>query len=520
MSTVEARGIWKAFDGALALRGVDLAIDSGSIHALIGENGAGKSTLIKVLTGVHRADRGTVRVAGEERQFVDPQEAIAAGISAVYQERNLVPDFSVAENLFLHDTPRRAGFLHYERMYRDAQIWLERVGLHVSPRASARSLSVAQGQLVEIARALTLDAKVLFLDEPTASITETESAVLFGILRELRDRGRAMLFVSHKLDEVFEICDSITVIRDGETVINATARADLTHGDVITAMVGRSVSFAGRQAKSETVAREPLLALRDVSTQFGHRNLNLALEPGCVVGLYGLVGAGRTELARAIVGLEKITGGAVISHSKAKRIANPHEALHEHRIGYVSEDRKGEGLILAHSVSHNVGITIWDQLRSLLGFITPEREVRAVAPLIGKMSVKLSSLDQPVGQLSGGNQQKVSVAKWLAGDVDVLIIDEPTIGVDVRTKEEMYLLIEELSQRGKAILVISSDLAEVIRISDRIAVMANKRLVANLANTGDYEVLSEQVMQAIVSAQPHDTADAAANGELVTEAVR
>jgi ribose transport system ATP-binding protein len=202
------------------------------------------------------------------------------------------------------------------------------------------------------------------------------------------------------------------------------------------------------------------------------------------------------------------------------RIVNPHSALHEHRIGYVSEDRKGEGLILGHSVSHNVGITIWDQMRSLMGFVTPGRERRRVAPLVRKMDVKLSSLDQPVGQLSGGNQQKVSVAKWLAGDVDVLIIDEPTIGVDVRTKEEMYLLIEELAGRGKAILIISSDLAEVIRISDRIAVMANKRLVASLANTGDYDVLSGQVMQAIVSAQPHPAADAALNPELAPEAAR
>jgi ribose transport system ATP-binding protein len=520
MNTVEARGIWKAFDGTLALRGVNLDVASGSIHALIGENGAGKSTLIKVLTGVHRADRGTVWVSGEERLFGNPQEAMAAGISAVYQERNLVPDFSVAENLFLHDTPRRAGFLHYERMYRDAQMWLERVGLHVSPQVRARNLSVAQGQLVEIARALTLEAKVLFLDEPTASITETESAVLFGILRELRDRGRAMLFVSHKLDEVFEICDRITVIRDGETIINAAARADLTHREVITAMVGRSVSFAGRQTRSDSVAQEPLLELRNVSTRFGHQNVDLALLPGCVVGLYGLVGAGRTELGRAIVGLEKIAGGEVISRSKAVRIVNPHSALHEHRIGYVSEDRKGEGLILGHSVSHNVGITIWDQMRSLMGFVTPGRERRRVAPLVRKMDVKLSSLDQPVGQLSGGNQQKVSVAKWLAGDVDVLIIDEPTIGVDVRTKEEMYLLIEELAGRGKAILIISSDLAEVIRISDRIVVMANKRLVASLANTGDYDVLSGQVMQAIVSAQPHPAADAALNPELAPEAAR
>lgn len=513
MNTVKAQGIWKAFDGALALRGVDLEVGSGSIHALIGENGAGKSTLIKVLTGVHRADRGTVAVAGEMRQFGTPQEAMAAGISAVYQERNLVPDFSVAENLFLHRTPRRAGFLDYKQMYRDASTWLERVGLHVGPEVTARSLSVAQGQLVEIARALTLEAKVLLLDEPTASITETETAVLFGILRELRNRGRAMLFVSHKLGEIFEICDRITVIRDGETIINGVARADLTQGDVITAMVGRTVSFAGRQTSAEPDGREPLLECRNLSTQFGHRNVDLALLPGKVTGLYGLVGSGRTELARAIIGQVRIDGGELRSHAEVVHIPDPHAAVHQHRIGYVSEDRKGDGLILAHSISHNAGITIWDQMRGFMGFVTPGRERRRIAPLVEKMGVKMAGLAQPVGQLSGGNQQKVSVAKWLASDVNVLIIDEPSIGVDVRTKEEMYLLIEDLARRGKAILVISSDLAEVIRISDTIAVMANKRLVASFANTGDYNRLSEQVMQAIVSAQDGASPAEGPNGE-------
>ena len=343
---------------------------------------------------------------------------------------------------------------------------------------------------------------MLLLDEPTASITQREAIILFDILRELRDSKSAILFVSHKLDEVFAICDRITVIRDGEVIINAVARTDLSQSDVITAMVGRSISFAQRQAGRESTAGAPVLELRGVATRFGHEDVTLALEPGHVVGFYGLVGAGRTELAKAIIGAAKISRGEVAYRGRPVHIRDPHVALLKYAIGYVSEDRKREGLILSHSVSHNVGITIWDRIQSLLGFITPEREVLRVAPVINAMDVKLSGFDQLVSQLSGGNQQKVSVAKWLASEVDILIIDEPTIGIDVRTKEEMYHLIEELAQLGKAILLISSDLTEIIRLSDRIVVMANKRIVLEVENSGDYQSLSQQVMFAIVSARP------------------
>ncbi|MEA2377620.1 MAG: ribose transport system ATP-binding protein [Thermoleophilaceae bacterium] len=500
---VEARDVWKAFDGTVALHGAGLALESGSIHALVGENGAGKSTLIKSLTGVHTPDRGELLFDGEQRDFTGAEASMAAGVSAVYQERNLVPQFSVAENLFLNRPSLRAGFLQYERMYREAEVWLERVGLRVDPRRTAAGLSTAQGQLVEIARALALESKVVLLDEPTASITAREAAVLFELLRELRDRGGAILFVSHKLDEVFELCDRITVLRDGQTILAGVDRGKLTQGEVITAMVGRDVTFSERAAPTLRHDDGPaLLELRDVVTSLGHEGVSLSVEAGSVVGLYGLVGAGRTELARAIVGVEKIEYGQLLRAGRPVRVRDPHDALQAHRIGYVSEDRKTDGLILSHSVSHNVGITIWDRVKSLLGFITPARERSRVVPIVEQMDVKLSSLDQQVSQLSGGNQQKVSVAKWLASDVDVLIIDEPTIGVDVRTKEEMYLLIEELARGGTGILLISSDLAEVIRLSDRVLVMANKRIVAEFEGSGDYAALSEHVMAAIIEAEP------------------
>jgi ribose transport system ATP-binding protein len=500
MSAVEARDIWKSFFGTAALRGASLSVESNSIHALIGENGAGKSTLIKVLTGVHRADRGTVTTGGQKRHFESPQAAIESGISAVFQERNLVPDFSVAENLFLHKPPRRVGFLNYDRLYADAGIWLARVGLALHPETRAGDLSVAQGQLVEIARALALEARVLLLDEPTASITEREAGVLFERLRELRDAGSAILFVSHKLDEVFALCDRITVIRDGETILDSVPRSDLTQKDVVTAMVGRSITFSGKRLAASDISGEavPRLELRKLATRFGHDGIEVAVRAGEVVGLYGLVGAGRTELARAVVGLEPVTDGTILRDGKSVHVRDPRAALHTHRIGYVSEDRKGEGIILSHPIRQNVGITIWNRIQAWFGYVTPERERQSVGPVIDKLGVRHTSIDQAVGQLSGGNQQKISVAKWLASDVDVLIIDEPTIGIDVRTKEDMYALIEALAAEGKAILVISSDLVEMVRITDRILVMARKRLVLDVVNSGNYAALSERIMHAIV----------------------
>lgn len=501
MSFVEARGIAKAFDATVALRRADLDLRRGSIHALVGENGAGKSTLIKILTGVHVPNAGSFKLDSTERAFSSPQEAIAAGIGAVHQERNLVPEFSIAENLFLHAPPIFRGVINYKKMYRDAAFWLDRIGLNVDVRASAGTLSVAQRQLVEIARALALEAKVLLLDEPTASITEREAEVLFDRLRDLRDQGTAILFVSHKLDEVFAICDRISVIRDGETIISAADRQALTKADVITGMVGRPIQISLRREAVSHCNSVPLLSLKGLATRFGHRSIDLSLGAGEITGLYGLVGSGRTELVRALLGMDMISAGEIVLRGRPIRVANPHAALAKYRIGYVSEDRKGEGLVLDHTIGHNVGITVWDRLKGLLGYITPSREEAQVGAIVERMAVKFTSLRQAVGQLSGGNQQKISVAKWLAANVDVLIVDEPTVGVDVRTKEDMYRLIEELAQSGKAILVISSDLAEIVRLSDDIYVMASKRLIAHLQNSGDYGEISGRVMHEIVNSQ-------------------
>jgi len=503
---IEVRQAWKAFAGAQALCGAEFTLAPASIHGLVGENGAGKSTLIKALTGVHQLDGGQILLDGTPQSFGTVYEAMKAGLSTVYQERNLVPTLSVAENILLHDTPRRRGALDYREMYRLAQTWLARVGLDISPQLPASNLSAAQSQLVEIARALAVNARVLLLDEPTASISGREADRLFEILADLRSSGTAVVFVSHHLEEILGLCDRVTVLRDGNTVLHNVQSSALDRTSLITAMVGRSVTLGEARASQVNTLAEPTLELRGVSTRHGHKDINFAVHPGEILGLYGLVGAGRTELALALLGQEKITSGEVWLGGKPVRITSPQDALVRHGIGYVSEDRKRIGTIAEQSVQHNVGVTVWDRIGTRFGLIDSRREWAAVAPIVERIGVKMASPIQRVAELSGGNQQKVSLAKWIARDVEILIVDEPTIGVDVRTKEEIYRILDGLSKRGKAIIVISSDLAEVVRLSDNIVVMSGGAVVGVMPNTHDYDSLSASILSLIVAAEAGELA--------------
>jgi ribose transport system ATP-binding protein len=495
----EARAISKAFDGIAALDEANLRLSRGEIHALIGENGAGKSTLINIATGVYQPDRGQVILDETPLELSGPRSAASRGIAVVHQERNLVGAFSVAENLFLGNQPRSGGLVSYRRMFADARPWLREVGLNVDPSMEARQLSPGQAQLLEIARALSARCRVLFLDEPTSSISETDSEHLFTILRELRDRGTAIVFVSHKLEEVYGLCDRVTVLRDGRNVITGRRLADISRTDIVRAMVGReSQAPAAANRQRETgVAR---LRLEGLATEYGHEDVNLTVHAGEVVGLYGLVGAGRTELARSLVGLGRITGGTYIIDGEQARVRNPYDALRKYSLGYVSEDRKGEGLILGHSISRNVGITIWDRVSGHLGRVS-ERAVRpAVTRQTENLRLKMNSLSQAVSRLSGGNQQKVSLAKWLAAETEILLLDEPTVGVDVGAKAEVHGLVRGLAESGKAILLISSDLREIVQLADRIVVMGNFRLLGEIQNTGDYTSVSKAIMERITGA--------------------
>lgn len=488
-------GAGKAFPGVQALDDVSLTLESGSIHALLGENGAGKSTLIKIITGVHRPDDGTVLLDGEPVHFTSPRDAIANGISAVHQERNLIPRFSVAENIMLERLPAHGGLVDYGEVREAARRFMAPLGLDIDPDIPVRNLSVARMQLVEIAKALSLDARLLVLDEPTASITLHETETLFRLLRELRDKGVAVLFVSHKLDEVFELCDSVTVLRDGRNACASRPLEGLDRAGVVHLMIGREEQAVRRTERTATGA--PVLALRNVGTELGHRNIDLEVRPGEIVGLYGLVGAGRTELAKAIIGAARVTSGEVQVDGRSVTIDSVATALARHRIGYVSEDRKHEGLILMHSVRRNVAVTVWRRIVRALGWLPDRAERDAVMPYVERLQVRTPSLAQPVSLLSGGNQQKVSVAKWIAAEVRILIIDEPTVGIDIQTKVYLHELIHELAAAGTAIILISSDMPEMISLADRIVVMAEFEAVGEIANDHDAARMSDAIMARI-----------------------
>ena len=485
-------GVTKRYPGVVALDEASLALRPGSIHALLGENGAGKSTMIKAITGVHRVDDGRMLLDGKPVSFASPREAMARGIAAVHQERNLVPRLSVAENILLDRMPARGGLIDRAALCDEARRLMEPLDLHLDPRTPVRELSVAQMQLVEIAKGLSIDARVLVLDEPTASITPHETEALFRLLHGLRDRGVALLFVSHKLEEVLEICDTVTVLRDGRNACAGVPMAGLGRSDLVRHMVGRDEQVVSSRRREPDGA--PLIELDGVSTSLGHHDVSLSVRPGEIVGLYGLVGAGRTELAHAIIGDASVTGGTVRIDGEAVRVSGIPEALGRHGIGYVSEDRKGEGLVLMHSVRANVAVTIWSRIAGALGWITGRREERAVRPYVERLEVRTPSVEQPVRLLSGGNQQKVSVAKWLAAGVRLLIVDEPTVGVDIQTKAYLHQLIHELVDGGTAVLLISSDMPEMIALADRIVVMNGFRTVGELRNEGDSGDVARRIM--------------------------
>ena len=493
-AALEALQVSKSFPGVQALSGVSMTLSEGSVHALLGENGAGKSTLIKIITGLHRPDAGEVRVHGAPVHFANPRQAAASGIAAVHQERNLVTRFSVGENIMLERLGRHAlSPVDYGEIHGQATHWLKLLDLDLDPRMPVSRLSVAQMQLVEIGKALSLQSRVLLLDEPTASLTPNESAALFAIIRKLRDDGVAICFVSHKLEEVFGICDTVTVLRDGRNACDSLPLAGLDRQDVVKMMIGRAERIARRAPRPKTTAA-PYLELKDYGSAAGHAGVNLAVRPGEILGLYGLVGAGRSELAKAILGQIRRSHGALMINGETVEIGSAAAALHDHAIGYVSEDRKQEGLILLHSVLGNAGITVWRSLANAWGYLRDQPIIARVSPVLDKLEVKTPSLYQTIGNLSGGNQQKVSVAKWIAAGVKLLIIDEPSAGIDIKTKAYLHDLIHELAEQGTAILLITSDMPEMVDVADRILVMAGFRIRGEVENDRNYERVSGAIM--------------------------
>jgi inositol transport system ATP-binding protein len=471
-------GLSKSFPGVRALADVHLAFARAEVHALVGENGAGKSTLLKILAGMDRPDEGRIFFRGKPIQLRHPHQALQAGICMIHQELLPFPELTVAENIFMGREPaaRWLGWINHRQMQRQARELLERLGVPLPPSRRMKTLTVAEMQTVEIAKALAHQAKVIIMDEPTSSLSSREVEALLDIIRDLKRRGVTVIYVSHKLDEIFRIADAVSVLRDGRHVATRPI-AELDEKKLIALMVGREFSSLFPAAGAEPGPE--ILAVRGLRRAGEFSNIDLAVRQGEILGLAGLMGAGRTEVASAIFGLAPADAGEIRVRGRPVRIASPRDAL-RHGIALLSEDRKKFGLVLSMSVKQN--ITLASLTQCCRGwFIIPRRENNLAREQIQRLAIKCRSPDQPVRFLSGGNQQKIVLAKTLLTDPAILILDEPTRGIDINAKAEIYGLIRQLARQGKAILLISSELLELLSLSDRILVLRQGRIAAQLS---------------------------------------
>ncbi|PWI41834.1 sugar ABC transporter ATP-binding protein [Streptomyces sp. ICBB 8177] len=470
-------GVRKTFPGVVALDHVDFDLRRGEVHVLLGENGAGKSTLIKMLSGAHRPDQGRILVGGEPVRINGAQDAERLGIATIYQEFNLVPELSVAENIFLGRQPRRLGLVDRRRMNADAARLLARVGVDVAPQTRVGDLGIARLQMVEIAKALSLDARVLIMDEPTAVLTTDEVDKLFRIVRALREDGVGVVFITHHLEEIAALGDRVTVLRDGRSVTQVPA--DTPEEELVRLMVGRSIE--AQYPRERAAPGAPLLKVTGLTRHGAFADVGFEVRAGEVVGLAGLVGAGRTEVVRAVFGADPYDSGTVEVQGTPLPRGDVNAAM-DAGIGLVPEDRKGQGLVLGATVEENLGLVTLGR-GARCGFVDRSGRRREAGRIAGQLKVRMAGLDQQVRTLSGGNQQKLVIGKWLLADSKVLILDEPTRGIDVGAKVEIYQLVNELTASGHAVLMVSSDLPEVLGMSDRVLVMAKGRITGELDAT-------------------------------------
>jgi ribose transport system ATP-binding protein len=490
---LKVENVRKRFPGVQALDGVDLTVYSGEVHALVGENGAGKSTLMKILSGVHTPDSGTILIDGIPVEPKDPMHARdVLGISIIYQEFNLAPNLSVAENIFLGRAPSRLGFVNFRELVQKSREYLNLLGVHLDPGMLVSQLSVGQQQMVEIAKALSYQAKLVIMDEPTAALSLSETATLLGIVRSLREKNVGVIFITHRLDEVFEVADRVTVMRDGKTV-GSMPIADASRAGIVRLMVDRDLSEMYAPKRAPIGA--PLLEVQNLSVPGLLSNISFTLHAGEILGLAGLVGAGRTDLALALFGAGPKPTGEICLGGQKLAVRSPADATRA-GLAYVPEDRKQLGLVLGMSVRENTTLSVLHQLVRL-GFVQGKEERQMTDEYIAALGVRTPGREQQVVNLSGGNQQKVVIAKWLAGHPRVLILDEPTRGIDVGAKAEVHAIVSHLAEQGVGILMISSDLPEVLAMSDRVLVMRQGRL------TGEFlrdEATQERVMLAATGA--------------------
>lgn len=486
---LKMRGIQKYFSGVHALNGVDFDLQAGEVHALMGENGAGKSTLIKVLCGIHKRDGGSIELFGEEVDFNNIAEAQDAGISVIHQELNMMNHLTVAQNIYIGREPRKRGLIDDKKMLKDAQELFNRLGVKIDPATRLGNLTVGKQQMVEIAKAVSHECKLLILDEPTAALTQPEVEELFEIMNDLRSKGIGMIYVSHRMDEINRISDRVTVMRDGEYVGTLITK-DTTKDEIVKMMVGRVIY--GEQKTVSTVPADAPVVLEVEHLNAGRevQDVSFHLRKGEILGFAGLMGAGRTEVARALYGADPKDSGTVRIDGRKVNIRNPEEAV-RNGICYLSEDRKRYGLMLDKSVTDNSAIaSVDDYIRA--GLIDDKKMEQRSRETNERLKTKTPSMDQLLKNLSGGNQQKVIVARWLMKNSDIFIFDEPTRGIDVGAKSEIYNLMDELAKQGKSIIMISSELAEVLRMSDRIMVMCEGRKTGELDIS---EATQENIMQ-------------------------
>ncbi len=472
---IEMVGIGKRFPGVLALEDVDLALAPGKVHALMGENGAGKSTLIKILAGVYQQDSGSIRIGGAEANLRSPRDALRQGVKVVFQEIALIPEFTVAENIFLEGYPTNGiGSISWAKIRDDAAALFARIGFNVDPSEKVGNLPVSKQQMVEIARALAHEARVVVMDEPTSSLTPAEVSLLFEVIRRLTSIGIAVLYVSHKLDEIFEIADTVTVLRDGRHISTKPIGAH-SNDSLIQDMIGRRIESLFPRIRG-AARDEVILKVEGLSTSDKLKDISFEARAGEVLGFFGLMGAGRTELAKAIVGFDPIRSGRI---SIGGQPLSPHDTRTGKAlgIGLLTEDRKSEGLMLELPVLHNMSLASLESY-SRAGFVDEGKERSAVQVFVDRFRVKTPSLNRQIKFLSGGNQQKVLLARWLMRGLKIIVVDEPTRGIDVGAKSEIFALIDQLAAEGLAVIMMTSEMPELLGLSDRIAVMAEGRLTA------------------------------------------
>lgn len=488
---ISMKKIRKEFSGVRVLKDVDFNIYDGKIMALIGENGAGKSTLMKILTGVYTKTSGEIFMDGKEVNFIGTKESQKSGIAIIHQELNLIQHLSIGENIFLGREPvTKMKNIKWKQLYEESQQWLDKLGLNEDPRELVGNLSVGKQQLVEIAKALSLNAKVIIMDEPTGALTVSETEKLFSVIRELKEQGHSIVYISHRLKEIFEVCDDVTVLRDGE-LIGESSIDELDEDKIIEMMVGRKLNE--QYPRIDCDPGDVVLDVKNLNNRFV-RNVSFQLRHGEILGVAGLMGAGRTELARTLYGIYRKDQGEIVLDDRKIRLNNPTDALKQ-GIAYVSEDRKANGIVLGLNVRENITLASLKDYSGVMGNISKAKEEKSAQHYISSMSIKTSGSKQLLKYLSGGNQQKVSLSKNLDSNPKVLILDEPTRGVDVGAKKEIYELINRFKKEGMSIIMISSEIPEILGMSDRIMVMHEGEIMGILSRD---EATQEKIMSLAV----------------------